>query len=104
MNRSVAFLALALFLGGAVIFGPTFADDAPQAPSGKGPGEAELAKQLRGMLVAQAKAKQEEELAVTIENLDPRLTVKYATQFRQVFRTYKLEYSIDDFKLLYHDD
>ena len=104
MNRSAAFLALALFLGGSVIFGPIFADDASQAALGKQQGEAELAKQLRAMLVAQAKAKQEEDLPGTIENLDPRLTVKYATQFRQVFRTFKLEYSIDDFKLLYHDD
>lgn len=104
MNRSAAYVAFALLFGGAVIFGPTLADDASPAASGKKPGEAELAKQLRAMLVAQAKAKQEEDLAGTIENLDPRLTVKYATQFRQVFRTFKLEYSIDDFKLLYHDD
>ncbi len=104
MNRSAAFLALALFLGGAVIFGPIFADDASQAALGKQQGEAELAKQLRAMLVAQAKAKQEEDLAGTIENLDPRLATKYAIQFQKIFRTYKLEYSIDDFKLLYHDD
>ena len=40
MNRSAAFLAIALFLGGAVIFGPIFADDASQAALGKQQGEA----------------------------------------------------------------
>ena len=104
MNRSAAYFAFALLLGGAVIFGPTLADDASPAAPGKGPGEAELAKQLRAMLVAQAGAKQKEDLPGTIENLDPRLTVKYTTQFRQVFRTFDIEYSIDEFKLLYHDD
>ncbi len=104
MNRSAVFLAFALFLGGAVIFGPTFADEASPPPSGKGPGEVELAKQLRGMLVAQTEAKQKENLAGTIENVDTRLAAKYATQYRQIFRTYKLDYSLDDFKLLYHDD
>ena len=104
MNRSAAFLALALLLGGTAIFGPARADDASRAASGEGPGEAELAKQLRGMLVAQAEAKQKEDLAATIENVDPRLTTKYAVQFQKIFRTYNLEYSIDEFKLLYHDD
>ncbi len=104
MNRSAAYLAIALLFGGAVIFGPTLADDAPQAAPGNGPGEAELAKQLRGMLVAQTEAKQQENLSGTIENVDRRLMVKYGTQFRQIFRTFNLEYSIDDFKLLYHDD
>ncbi len=103
MNRSAAFLALALFLGGAVIFSQTFADAASPA-SGKGPGGAELAKQLRGMLVAQTEAKQKEDLAATIENVDPRLATKYAVQFQKIFRTYDLTYSLDDFKLLYHDD
>lgn len=104
MNRSAAYLAFALLFGGAVIFGSTLADDASPASSDKGPGEAKLAKQLRAMLVAQTDAKQKEDLAGTIENVDRRLAVKYATQFQQVFRTFKLEYSIDDFKLLYHDD
>ena len=104
MNRSAAYLAFALLFGGAVIFGPTFADEASPAASGKKPGEAELAKQLRGMLVAQTEAKQKEDLGGTIENVDRRLAVKYRTQFREVFRTYKLEYSLDEFKLLYHDD
>ncbi|MCH8851645.1 MAG: hypothetical protein IID41_03220 [Planctomycetes bacterium] len=104
MNRSAAYAVLAFLLGGAVIFGPTFADEASPATSGKGLGEVELAKQLRAMLVAQTEAKQEENLAGTIENVDRRLAVKYATQFQQVFRTFKLEYSLDDFKLLYHDD
>ena len=87
MNRSAAFLALALFLGGAAIFGPTRADAASQAAPDKGSGEAELAKQLRAMLVAQTEAKQKEDLAGTIENVDQRLAVKYATRFRKVFRT-----------------
>ncbi len=104
MNGSAAYLAFALLFGGAVIFGPTLADDASPAAPGKGPGAAELAKQLRGMLVAQTEAKQKEDLSGTIENVDRRLAVKYRTQFREVFRTYKLEYSLDDFKLLYHDD
>ncbi len=104
MNRSAAYFAFALLLGGAVIFGSTLADDAPPAVSGNGSGKAELAKQLRAMLVAQAEAKQKEDLPGTIQNLDPRLATKYAVQFRQVFRTFKLEYSIDEFKLLYHDD
>ncbi len=104
MNRSAAYLAFALLFGGAVIFGPTLADDASQAASGERPGDVELAKQLRGMLVAQTEAKQKEDVAGTIENVDRRLAVKYATQFQKVFRTYKLEYSLDDFKLLYHDD
>ncbi len=104
MNRSVAYLAFALLLGGAVVFGPTLADDASQAASDKGLGEAELAEQLRGMLVVQTEAKQKEDLAGTIENVDVRLIVKYGTQFGQIFKTYKLEYSLDDFKLLYHDD
>ncbi|MCZ6653203.1 MAG: hypothetical protein O7D91_09270 [Planctomycetota bacterium] len=103
MNRSAAFLTLALFLGGAVIFGATFADEASPAP-GKETGGAELAKQLRAMLVAQTEAKQKEDLAGTIENVDARLIVKYGTQFGQIFKTYKIEYSLDDFKLLYHDD
>ncbi len=104
MNRSAAFLALALFLGGAAIFVPTLADDASPAASGKGPGEAELAQQLRAMLVAQTEAKQKEDLAATIKNVDTRLIVKYGTQYREVFRTFNLKYSLDDFKLLYHDD
>ncbi len=104
MNRSAAFPALAFFLCGAAIFGPARADDASRAASGEGPGEAGLAKQLRAMLVAQTEAKQKKDLAATIENLDPRLATKYAVQFQKIFRTYKLEYSIDDFKLLYHDD
>ncbi len=104
MNRSAAYVALALFLGGAVIFGPTLADDASQAAPGKKSGEAELAKQLRAMLVAQTEAKQKEDLAGTIENLDPRLAARYGNGFRKVFRTFDLEYSLDDFKLLYHDD
>ena len=104
MNRSAAYAVLAFLLGGAVIFGPTFADEASPATSGKGLGEAELAKQLRAMLVAQTEAKQKEDLAGTIENVDARLIVKYGTQFGQIFKTYKIEYSLDDFKLLYHDD
>ena len=104
MNRSAVFLALALFLGGAVIFGPTFADEASPAASGDALGDLELAKQLRAMLIAQTEAKQKEDLAGTIENVDARLIVKYGTQFGQIFKTYKLEYSLDDFKLLYHDD
>ncbi len=104
MNRSAAYVAIALLFGGAVVFGPTLADDASQAASGKEPGEAELAKQLRAMLVAQTEAKQQENLTGTIENVDRRLLVKYGTQFRQIFRTYKLDFSLDDFKLLYHDD
>ncbi len=103
MNRSAASLALALFLCGALILGPTFADEASPAP-GKETGGAELAKQLRAMLIAQTEAKQKEDLAGTIENVDARLIVKYGTQFGQIFKTYKLEYSLDDFKLLYHDD
>ena len=104
MHRSAAYAVLAFLLGGAVVFGPTFADEASPVTSGKGLGEEELAKQLRAMLVAQTEAKQEENLAATIENVDPRLVVKYGTQFQQIFRTYKLDYSLDDFKLLYHDD
>ncbi len=103
MNRSAACLAFALLFGGAVIFGATFADEASPAP-GKETGGAELAKQLRAMLIAQTEAKQKEDLAGTIENVDARLVVKYGTQFGQIFKTYKLEYSLDDFKLLYHDD
>ncbi len=104
MNRSAVFLPLALLFGGAVIFGSTFADDASPAAPGRGPGEAGLAKQLRAMLVSQTEAKQEEDLAATIENVDPRLATKYAVQFQKIFRTYKLEYARDDFKLLYHDE
>ena len=104
MNCSAAYVALAIFLGGAVIFGPTFADDASQAGSGKGAGEAGLAKELRALLVAQTEAKQKEDIPGTIENVDARLATRYAVQFQKIFRTYKLEYSLDDFKLLYNDD
>ena len=104
MNRSAAYIAFAVLFGGAVIFGPTLADDASQEASGKKLGEAELAKKLRSMLVAQNEAKQKEDINGTIENIDKNLVARYGNGFRQVFRSYDLNFSLDDFKLLYHDD
>jgi hypothetical protein len=94
----------ALFWGGAVVLGPTFADDPPKAASGKKLGEADIAKELRDILVAQNEAKQNEDLPGTVKDIDENLASRYSNGFLQVFRTFKLDFSLDDFKLLYHDD
>lgn len=104
MNRSAAYIVFALLFGGAVVFGPTLADDTHQSESGKKLGEAEFAKQLRSMIVAQIAAKQKEDLKGTVENIDEPLVARYSKGFQQVFRLYDIKFSLDDFKLLYFDD
>ncbi len=59
---------------------------------------------LRRMLDAQVQAKQNEDLDGVLENVDRVMATKQAIHFRKVFQVFDLEYSLDGFKLLYHDD
>ena len=65
--------------------------------------EQDLAKLLRDMLEAQNQAKQNEDLEGTLKDVHERVGNRQRRTFIKIFKAYDLTYSLDSFKLLYHD-